>query len=227
MNTQAFEVLCNHAQEISSSRVGGFGGSDAKMFRKVGMRGLSALSNTDMKRIAVAMGILPPFDCGTGTAAQQAGHDFEDYADRYMHGLPSVEEWREEGVHVQRMPTIERERLLTSDLARNFKTFAHADFWLGEPIVVECKYSQKTTEEVAKRYAEQLQWYYMMGAREVVLMHGWGDVLPFLPDGLVFVNIDANDQMQDALCNGIHLIDENWERLLERLQWEFGEPLFK
>jgi len=43
-------------REIVETRKGGFGGSDAKMFYKVGLKGLSALSDTDKRRIAVALG---------------------------------------------------------------------------------------------------------------------------------------------------------------------------
>ena len=37
--------------EIEVTRKGGFGGSDAKMFYKIGLKGLSALNNSDKKRI--------------------------------------------------------------------------------------------------------------------------------------------------------------------------------
>ena len=46
-----------HKNEIEVTRVGGFGGSDASLFYRVGLRGLSALNNTDKKRIRVAKGM--------------------------------------------------------------------------------------------------------------------------------------------------------------------------
>ena len=49
-----------HQQEIQSTRVGGFGGSDAAMFLRIAKKGgVEGLSNTDLYRIAVAMGIKP------------------------------------------------------------------------------------------------------------------------------------------------------------------------
>ena len=71
--------------KLKKTRVGGFGGSDARMFYKVGLKGLSALSNTDKKRIAVAKG-LQPYKAIKKTAAMQKGHDFEDwYAGRMQY----------------------------------------------------------------------------------------------------------------------------------------------
>ena len=67
-----------HQQEIEQSRVGGFGGSDAKMFYKIGLNGLSALSNTDKMRIRVAKGI-DEYKPVMQTEAMQKGHDFEDW----------------------------------------------------------------------------------------------------------------------------------------------------
>ena len=68
----------NHTNEIEVTRVGGFGGSDARLFYKVGLKGLSALTNSDKKRIRVAKGIdeyKPVFV----NDAMQRGHDFEDF----------------------------------------------------------------------------------------------------------------------------------------------------
>ena len=48
-----------HKTEIITSRKGGFGGSDAKMFLKVGKNGIESLSETDKMRIAVALGQIP------------------------------------------------------------------------------------------------------------------------------------------------------------------------
>ena len=54
------EELKNHQQEIENTRVGGFGGSDAALFLRIAKKGgVEDLSNTDLYRIAVAMGISP------------------------------------------------------------------------------------------------------------------------------------------------------------------------
>ena len=46
--------------EIENTRVGGFGGSDAALFLRIAKKGgVDGLSNTDLYRIAVAMGIKP------------------------------------------------------------------------------------------------------------------------------------------------------------------------
>ena len=45
-----------HKQEILKSRVGGFGGSDAKLFYTIASKGVNKLSATDLLRISVAKG---------------------------------------------------------------------------------------------------------------------------------------------------------------------------
>ena len=70
-----------HKQEIEATRVGGFGGSDAKMIYKIGLKGLSALNNTDKKRIRVAKG-LDEYKPVTMNEAMQRGHDFEDWYEK-------------------------------------------------------------------------------------------------------------------------------------------------
>ena len=73
-----------HQQEIESTRVGGFGGSDAAMFLRIAKRGgVDGLSNTDLYRIAVAMGI-KPYAPVPVTEAMQAGHTFEDSYERML-----------------------------------------------------------------------------------------------------------------------------------------------
>ena len=71
----------NHKNEIEATRVGGFGGSDAKMFYKIGLKGLSALNNTDKKRIRVAKGI-DEYKPAPVSEAMQRGHDFEDWYEK-------------------------------------------------------------------------------------------------------------------------------------------------
>src|SRR5690554_1988708 len=107
---KSIEAL-QHQNEIERTRVGGFGGSDAKMFYKIGLRGLSALSNSDKKRIRVAKGIdeyKPVFQ----TEAMRKGHEFEDWY--FENSIYQQENW-------------EREVKIERELATNFKTFAHAD----------------------------------------------------------------------------------------------------
>ena len=56
---------------------------------------------------------------------------------------------------------------------------AHADYTIGGT-VFELKYIYNTpTQKVAQRYECQLQWYYMLGAEAVVLVHGEGCAEPF------------------------------------------------
>ena len=70
-----------HKNEIEVTRKGGFGGSDAKLFYKIGLKGLSALSNTDKKRIRVAKGI-DEYNPTPVNDAMQRGHDFEDWYEK-------------------------------------------------------------------------------------------------------------------------------------------------
>ena len=52
------ELKNQHQMEIENTRVGGFGGSDAALFLRIAKKGgVEGLSNTDLYRIAVAMGI--------------------------------------------------------------------------------------------------------------------------------------------------------------------------
>lgn len=157
-----------HSQEIQQTRIGGLGGSDAAMMYKIGHGGMAALSNTDMKRLAVMCGLSAPENFG-GNMYTQAGHKFEDWYEQ------KVVEDVANGQHY------EREHVMSAQFAANFKTFAHADFMLGEdfvnPTIVECKFvSGKDTDAVEKQYYAQLQWYYMLGARSVNLLHGAGTV---------------------------------------------------
>ena len=51
LDNKTMEALL-HQNEIERTRVGGFG-SDAKMFYKIGLKGRSALSNSDKKENAL------------------------------------------------------------------------------------------------------------------------------------------------------------------------------
>ena len=105
----------DYKKEIVKSRVGGFGGSDAKMFYKVGLNGLSALSDTDKRRIAVALGQAEFVETYT-TDAMEAGNEFERWLAVNSYTVETG--W-------------ENNFFLTSEIIKpnNFKIFAHADFY--------------------------------------------------------------------------------------------------
>ena len=179
-----------HKQEIEVTRVGGFGGSDAGMFYRVGLRGLSALTNTDKKRIRVAKGMdeykpIPMND------AMQRGHDFEDwYSENYQSAA------------------MERERRFTRDLARNFDTFFHADF--SDTYIYELK-STHNTDDVLTTYDAQLQWQHMISAMPVYIVIS-DSSLPF-EDCSEPIEVKRNERIIEILQNGIRLLDENWDTL--------------
>lgn len=190
-----------HAQEIQQTRVGGLGGSDAAMIYKIGLNGLSALNNTDMKRLAIMLGKAEQDNWG-GNAYTNAGYMFEEYAEKT---LP----FGESGY--------EREKVIECKLARNFRTFAHADFVTGEwrTGVVECKFVQDTTARVIEKYYAQLQWYYMLGAKTVTLYHGTGTAEPFAVENGEIEVIERDESAIRVLLAGVKTLDEaiakGWE----------------
>lgn len=204
METKNFEqqvaVMQNaqeHAQEIRQTRVGGLGGSDAAILMKIGERGLSDLTQTDSKRLAIMLGMAEQNDW-SGNAYTNAGHLFEDYAEQV---LPFNESYK-------------REEFIERKLARNFKTFAHADFTerndengLERLTVVECKFVQSTTANTISKYYAQLQWYYMLGADAVVLYHGTGTADPFEVLECEAVQVERDETAIKVLLNGIEILD--------------------
>lgn len=190
----ANERTQQHAQEIQQTRIGGLGGSDAAMILKIGECGLAALTATDHKRLAVMLGKVEP-DTWTGNAYTNAGHAFEDWTEE---NLP----WSAEGY--------EREKVLTSALARNFKVFAHADFVTGKHrnSVVECKFVQKETAKVINDYLAQLQWYFMLGATSVWLFHGQGSAEPFEVAEAKLEQIERSEETIEMLLAGIQTLDK-------------------
>ena len=195
--------LENHQQEIESTRVGGFGGSDAAMFLRIAKKGsVEGLSNTDLYRIAVAMGIKPYVPVPV-TEAMQNGHIFEDSYSRYL--------------DAQGKPYQREVKLIAECQPANFHIFAHADFVFNEKVyktndtfifVHECKFiadESKTADDVAETYKAQLQWYYLMGAEYVDLIRGYGD--PNHPKMEIF-EIDEDENIIDNLKLGIRLLDE-------------------
>ena len=183
-----------HAQEIQQTRIGGLGGSDAAMIIRIAERGISGLTATDNKRLAIMLGLCPPDDWN-GNAYTNAGHAFEDYADR---NLPVKNKGRE--------------TYMSRELARKFKTFAHADFTEFDEngnvdTVIECKFVQDETGTVLDKYYAQLQWYYMLGAKHVVLYHGQGIAEPFEVSEAVIREVERDEQTIQCLIAGIKLLD--------------------
>ena len=180
-----------HKQEIEVTRVGGFGGSDANLFYRVGLRGLSALNNTDKKRIRVAKG-MDEYKSIQMNDAMQRGHDFEDFYE--MSESTSL---------------MSREVLFSADLAKNFKTFFHADF-SDKYYVYELKCVQ-SPDNVEKDYEAQLQWQAMISGMKVCLVVC--DSAKRFEDYNEPIEIVRDENVISILKNGIRLLDENWETL--------------
>ena len=185
-----------HENEITSSRIGGFGGSDAAMFLKIGGKGIDSLSNTDRKRISVAKGIIKPTQID-GNEAMQRGHDFEDwYHERFKNDY-------------------QREAVLSCEIGTKFKTFCHADFYdpkLKKVVELKCV---KEPLKALEKYKAQLQWYYLMGANMVFLVVSDSTYFDF-ESGLqepIFVEKDL--EIIDLLAHGIELLSDNWGNVIE------------
>lgn len=198
-----------HQQKIEKSRVGGFGGSDAKMFYKIGLNGLSALSNTDKLRIRVAKGI-DEYKPIMQTEAMQKGHDFEDWFAKECEEFVSkfAREYRVESESV---------------FAINFNVFAHADFYNEEDKwVIELK-CVSDIDAVQTNYMAQLQWYYMLGCNRVGLIVCDSKYDNF-DDGLYApVDIEPNENYIKTLLHGIKLLDDNWSDLDLKIGDEWDE----
>ena len=189
-----------HKNEIEATRVGGFGGSDAAMFYRIGLKGLSALTNSDKKRIRVAKGIdeyKPIFV----NEAMKRGHDFEDwYAENYQSAA------------------MERERKFTRELAKNFDTFFHADF--SDTFIYELK-SSSVFDDVLSIYQAQLQWQHMISAMPVYVVIS-DSSLPFEKCSEP-IEVKRNEKVIEILRNGIKLIDDNWDTLDLEVGEEWNE----
>lgn len=206
------ELKQAHKQEIEQSRVGGFGGSDAKMFYKIGLNGLSALSNTDKMRIRVAKGI-DEYKPIMQTEAMQKGHYFEDwFAEKFMD--EAIDGYKREH-------KIEPESLFA--FALNFYVFAHADFYHVEKRwVIELK-CVSDIGKVHNDYMAQLQWYYMLGCKRVGLIVCDSKFDDF-NDGLQEpVEVENNENYIETLRHGIKLLDDNWNDLDLKIGDEWDE----
>lgn len=187
-----------HAQEIAQSRVGCLGGSDAAMVIRVAERGgVEGLNATDKTRLRVCFGVEEHANFG-GNKWTETGHNFEDTCDKLFAVI---------------FDDIEREKLLTDTVQyQHFKSIAHADFVRGGTIVYECKcVAKKATATVANDYYAQLQWYYMLGAGCVQLVHGVAgdDTAPTIE------TIDRNDGVIQQLREGLRLIDEGYASIVD------------
>lgn len=193
----------NQKQEIIATRKGGFGGSDAKMFYKVGQKGIEALSDTDKRRIAVALGQVEYIETLI-TDAMEAGNEFE--------------KWLADNIH----PSWENNFKMEPEkpLSTNFKIFAHADFYLNKrKTVIEAKYTSSDAEQTMKDYMAQLQWYYMLGADEVFLNKGYQGE-PFEINDAFF--IERNETYIKKLIKGIKLIDNFCNTFVYEQKDEWG-----
>lgn len=208
MTTKQAEKRELHQQKIEQSRVGGFGGSDAKMFYKIGLNGLSALSNTDKMRIRVAKGI-DEYKPIPQTEAMQKGHDFED--------------WIEEEVAAYMIAMKEYRVEPESSLAINFNVFAHADFYgMKDKWAIELK-CVSNVDTVLDDYMAQLQWYFMLGCRRVGLVVCDSKFDNF-DDGLQEpVEVKADENYIKTLLHGIKLLDDNWDNLDLKIGDEWDE----
>ena len=178
-------------REIVETRKGGFGGSDARMFYKVGLKGLSALSDTDKRRIAVALGQAEYIEI-PATEAMEAGNEFE----RWLRSKYSEENGWESNYKLES----------NFIKPRNFKIFAHADFYdIENDIVVEAKYTASDLKTTISDYMPQLQWYYLLGVDKVYLVKGYQGG-PFELYDEKF--IERDDKFIEILRNGISLIDD-------------------
>ena len=202
------ELKNQHQQEIETTRVGGFGGSDAALFLRIAKKGgVEDLSNTDLYRIAVAMGIKPYVPVPV-TEAMQAGHIFEDSYARMLKDRGEKNFEREVKIMPHKLQM------------HNFAIFAHADFILYThegryynsadyfDAVHECKFiadEGRCIEEVAKTYEAQLQWYYMLGVEYVDLIRGYGD--PTQPN-IQRIAIEEDETIVEQLLQGIQLLDD-------------------
>lgn len=210
MEKQKIKTFDNesHNNEIIQSRVGGFGGSDAAMFYRIGKNGLAALTQTDKKRIRVAKGI-DEYTSFNPTAAMTRGHEFENW----------VEEHQKEILPL-RTEKLQREVLLEKELAQNFRTFAHADFFDGY-IVYELKCVANEEMAMDNNY-NQLQWYYMLGA-ELVELVTHDSSKEFDPKNINITAAYKSNFDIDTMIFGIKLLDENWDTIDLTLKDELTE----
>jgi hypothetical protein len=177
--------------------------------KKIGLNGLSALSNTDKLRIRVAKGI-DEYKPIMQTEAMQKGHDFEDWF---------AEEFGETLSEFKREYRVEPE----NKLAINFDIFAHADFYnIKKKWAIELK-CVSNIETVQESYMAQLQWYYMIGCKRVGLIVCDSKFDKFEDGVQAPVDIKPNQNYIETLKHGIKLLDDNWNNLDLKIGDEWDE----
>ena len=186
-----------HQNEILSTRVGGLGGSDARLVASIANR--YNLSATNEMRLSVMLGMTPPVSIPV-TPAMAAGHLFEDYFSEKCSDFSIAETF------------IREEYLQHQGGLKTFKAFAHADFTCHYDDgfdVYELKFvNGKSIDEVAQTYYWQLQWYYMLGATKVYLVHGIGNVDPFVVKEYHHKLIDKDEVAIETLKKGLQILDD-------------------
>jgi len=189
MTFDEFTARQAHEKEIANTRVGFLGGSDAKLVYHVSEVGVANLGNTDMQRLKVCFGYIEQRNWG-GNEFTVQGHNFEDYVETQLPYIVSC--------------SIEREKVMKGQQYKNFAVQAHADYATEAGDVFECKCVQKkTTESVLNSYYAQLQWYYMLGAQRVYLVHGTDEATIS-----AIVPVERNDGYIECLRHGLQAIDE-------------------
>lgn len=193
-NDRTMKKIRERYNEISATRTGGFGGSDAEMIYMIAVKGLSAIKTTYKKRIRVAKGI-DDHKPMPATPAMQKGHEFEDWYEKQSFA-----------------PIAEREALIhNNSFARNFLTFAHADFAAdGEVWELKCVQDPDSAED---DYFEQLQWYYMLGMKAVWLVVCDSKAESFESGCRMPVLVPRDENVIEILKEGISVLDSFWDDL--------------
>ena len=187
----------NHSEEIKTTRVGGFGGSDAAMVLEIAERISTGqqLTTTQKHRLLQLKGLetRPEFD----SPEIQAGRAFEDEVAKVL----DAKEWDRE-TFMQPLPNT------TMAVRKNFRVFAHADFYNQKTnTVAECKWSRKFNHDgLEKQYQAQLQWYYMLGADAVCLCSDTAD-------GRKTTDVARDPEAVAALTAALETIDEAFTSL--------------
>jgi len=180
-------------------RSGYLGGTDASLVGRLG-GGLQAQLNHFL-RLAVAYGVLPEryLRQVPKTKVIEAGHQFENYF---------FDTFKDQTAHV------ERQYILRKNMEGLPSLIAHADGYDAERgVALELKFSRYHTTTVLMRYYWQLQWYYFLGAKKVILVHGSGE----LPEDvrMSFRTVEKDAMAQEQLLAGLSRIQQMRPRIQE------------
>jgi hypothetical protein len=188
--------LTENKKEIVSTRKKGLGGSDAKMVYKIGLKGLDSLSETDKLRLAVMTGQVDYKPTYT-TDAMERGNEFEA--------------WLAENV----FPRLPNNPLMElKDNPYSFGVFAHADFLETDPLDIESKKvfeAKCTSVDIYKTqidYFSQLQWYYMLGAKYVKLVHHYNNSGFERFEDWAMIETPKDSKYIETLHKGLRLIND-------------------